>query len=586
MRASLILQGPLYKKYLFLLVMIIALSAYTHMWNPAGFFTFHGDESIYTQRGVMILNHEVLYGLHDHPFFGQIVLAGFMHVTGYQNLIDDPSTDPPHLEAFYAYPRTFMGLLAVLDTLLVYMIAERMFGRRVAAVAAVIFAVVPMSLMLRLILLDSILLPFVLSSVLLALHSRGSDRRHLLLLASGACLGLAIFTKVPAGAMIPPCAILAYWASGRIRDVGLWIAPAVAIPAIWPAYAAQAGQFDAWIRDIGWQANRENTGILGAMGDLMKQDPVLIPLGMAGFAFAVICLILRLGRGGRGGRGEGGGRGGGGGKVHTDSYWEPHIAEPRNLGFLIAWFSSILLFFSASGFVGFYHLSTLLPALCIAAAVLIMWGTGRFSRGTQRGPAAASADRTVLITVAAIGLAGLFTAGVIVDLDVRSSEFEAASFLLQNYSDEPDTVKVVSSTWYWVMADIYGLQNTAGLSQDNLGALGSKKDILYGQQGTTGPSYRYAPPDAEKVVLMFSGHDKKFLEGEAEGCDYTADTVSPSCRRDGKWSAYNIMRLYNDGSLIKEFEAGVSLDAFPPLPPKIERHLINPSYIVEWTPAG
>ena len=85
---------------------------------------------------------------------------------------------------------------------------------------------------------------------------------------------------------------------------------------------------------------------------------------------------------------------------------------------------------------------------------------------------------------------------------------------------------------------------------------------------------------------MFSGHDKKFLEGEAEGCDYTADTVSPSCRRDGKWSAYNIMRLYNDGSLIKEFEAGVSLDAFPPLPPKIERHLINPSYIVEWTPAG
>ena len=78
------------------------------------------------------------------------------------------------MEALYAYPRAFMGLLAVLDTLLVYLIADRMFGRRVAAVTAVIFAVTPMSLMLRMVLLDSILLPFVLSSVLLALYSRGS----------------------------------------------------------------------------------------------------------------------------------------------------------------------------------------------------------------------------------------------------------------------------------------------------------------------------------------------------------------------------------------------------------------------------
>ena len=257
---------------LFLLATIIALSAYTHMWDPAGFPILQGDESVYVKRGVGVLDREVLYarddlhGLYDHPFFGQIVLAGFMYVSGYPGLLDDPQTDPSYLEAFYAYPRAFMGLLAVLDTLLVYLIADRMFGRRVAAVAAVIFAVAPMSLLLRMVLLDSILLPFVLSSVLLALHSRGPGndndrRRNALLLASGACMGLAILTKVPAVAMVPPCAILAYWASGRVRDVGLWLVPALAIPAVWPAYAARAGQFDLWIRGVADQADRSNGGL-------------------------------------------------------------------------------------------------------------------------------------------------------------------------------------------------------------------------------------------------------------------------------------------------------------------------------------
>ena len=620
MRASLVLGRCSDKRSLFLLVVIIALSAYTHMWNPAGFLTFQVDESVYMERGVGILNHEVLYGLHDHPFFGQTVLAGFMYVTGYQGLFDDPSTEPSHLEAFYAYPRAFMGLLAVLDTLLVYLIADRMFGRRVAAVSAVIFAVAPMSLLLRLVLLDSILLPFALSSVLLALHSRGAGdrRRYLLLLASGACLGLAIFTKVPAGVMIPPCAILAYWASRRIRDVGLWFAPVVAIPAIWPAYAAQAGQFDAWIRDVIWQAGRSNYSIADAIMALLRYDPILMPLGMAGFAFVVICLVLRLGRGGGRAAWAGGweGKGGGpphdprlashpvpGGTARAGRYRGPHTMELKSLGFLVAWFSSILLFFSASGWVLLFHLGTLLPALCIAVAVLIMWGAGGLlSRGTGGGPAG---DRTALIAVTVIGLAGLLTSGVIVYLDVRASEFEAASFLLQNYSDEPNTVKIVSPMFHWLLSDVYGLQNTTGYFHDDDrwdNVATAKPRIL---QNTTGffydgcpahgppcaadpampgvadPSYPYVPPDLEKVVLMFDNHNKKRLESLVKGCDYTADSLSLRCASD----AYTIMRLHSEGNLIKEFEPGVSLDAFPPLPANVERHLINPSIIVEWTPA-
>ena len=578
-------KGPL-----FLLVMIIALSAYTHTWNPAGFPVFHVDESRYITHGVDIMNNELPHGKYDHPFFGKIVIGGFMYVAGYQDLLDDPSTDPSHLEAFYAYPRAFMGLLAALDTLLVYLIADRMFGRRVAAVAAVIFAIAPMSLMLRMVLLDSILLPFVLASVLLALHSRGSGRRHLLLLASGACLGLAIFTKVPAVAMIPPCAILAYWASRRIGGVGLWLAPVVAIPAVWPAYAVWVGQFDMWLRDAVWQAGRSNGGLPEAMGLLFRYDPILISLGMAGFAFAVICLVLRLGREGRRRTAWTGGgpphdspppaRHASGGLVHAGRGREPRTSESGNLGFQAAWFSSILLFFGMLGFVSYFHLSMLLPALCIAAAVLILGvgGVGgRLTRG-HWGPGAG--DRAVLITVLAIGMAGLFTAGVILHLATQAPEFEATSFLLQNYSDDPNTVKVVSQASDWLLRDVYGMQNT---TQFYLVAEAEYRESVRpgnGTQSTAGFSDHYVQPDAERMILAFDHHDKKFYVDAADACDYAADSADADCH-----GAYRMARIFGESRLIKEFGNETPTGAFSSLPPHIERHLTNPYSITEWLPA-
>ena len=565
------------KRPLLLLVVIIALSAYTHTWNPAGFPVFHADETTYIKRGAGILNNEILHKGYDHPFFSQIVVAGFMHVTGYQNLFDDPSTDPSHLQAFYANPRIFMGLLAALDTLLVYLIADRMFGRRVAAVAAVLFAVMPMSLMLRMVLLDSILLPFALSSVLLALHARGpgNKRRHLLLLASGACLGLAIFTKVPAIAMIPPCAILAYWASRRIRDVGLWLAPAVAIPAIWPAYAVQAGQLDVWIRGAVWQAGRSNGGLPEATVLLFRYDPILISLGMAGFAFAVICLVLRLGR--RGGR-ERSDAGAGGGPVHAGCDREPRVAESGSLGFLAAWFSSILLFFGMLGFVSYFHLSMLLPALCIAAAALILGvgGGGWLTRGHWGG----AGDRVALIAVLVIGLTGLAAAAVILHFATQSPEFEAVSFLLQNYSDDPDTVKALSPASHWLLRDVYGMQNTTRLYL--VAEAGYRESVRpdRGTQDAAGFSDHYVRPDAERIILALDRHDKKFYVDALDACDYATDSADADCH-----GAYRMARIFDESRLIKEFGNETPTGAFSSLPPHIERHLTNPYSIMEWLPA-
>lgn len=63
-----------------------------------------------------------------------------------------------------------MGVLAVIDTFLVYRIAEYRYNKTVAFIAAVLFAVMPITWILRKILLEPILLPFLLLSILFALY--------------------------------------------------------------------------------------------------------------------------------------------------------------------------------------------------------------------------------------------------------------------------------------------------------------------------------------------------------------------------------------------------------------------------------
>ena len=231
----------------------------------------------------------------------------------------------------------------------------------------------------------------------------------------------------------------------------------------------------------------------------------------------------------------------------------------------------------------FYHLSMLLPALCIGAAVLILWAAGR-GRGRGgwfvRGAGSLAGDRTTVIAVLAIGLAGLSTTGVIVHFDVQSPEWEAASFLLRNYPDEPDTVKAVSPTSHWPLSDVYGLQNTT----DSIHRKAHLRGVLdvsdLAVQDATGFSDHYVQPDAERIILVLKNNHKKYFADVMEACDYATDSANMRCH-----TVYSAMRIYNDGVLVKEFQNGAPVDAFPPLPPNIERYLINSYEVVEWVPA-
>src|SRR5206468_10516174 len=132
-----------------LLVIPLTLSAFTHIWNPIGFPAFHVDESHYMRRAMQVLqglgpqesNATYDYG-YDHPYFGQIFLAAVLSLVNYPYSIN-PSIDSHSIEMLYLVPRVLMGILAVVDTFLVYKIADARYNRKVAFISSILFAVLP-----------------------------------------------------------------------------------------------------------------------------------------------------------------------------------------------------------------------------------------------------------------------------------------------------------------------------------------------------------------------------------------------------------------------------------------------------------
>ena len=175
------LEKSYHNRSLFLIVIPLILSSFTHLWNPLGFPAIWVVEGQYMQRAMSVLEGFDLHESkdinphpYDHPFFGQFFLAGAFAIIGYPDLfsMNNPSSEieiDNTVQTLYSVPRILMGLLAIVDTYLVYKIAEYRYSRTIAFIAAVLFAVMPITWILRKILLESILLPFLLLSILFAL---------------------------------------------------------------------------------------------------------------------------------------------------------------------------------------------------------------------------------------------------------------------------------------------------------------------------------------------------------------------------------------------------------------------------------
>jgi 4-amino-4-deoxy-L-arabinose transferase-like glycosyltransferase len=354
-------------------------------------------------------------------------------------------------------------MLAVVDTFLIYKIAERRYSNRnIAFIAAILFAVMPMSWLTRRILLDSLFLPLLLTSILFALytgirakqnepqgnilvksredsgstsenirgqkrgrrleqgqgegynysgHTSMSHQNIILLLISGIFLGLTVFTKVPAITFMPLVGFIVFTNNKKdFKALGLWIIPVIMIPLMWPAYAIFNGEVEDWLNGLSWQAaERSDRPIWNSISDLFKLDPVLFAFGILAIAYA--------------------------GAVKRDSL-------------IILWFVPIVVFFYFVNHSRDIHWIPIIPVFCIAAAVLIVNISNRISSEKVR-------QITLFAAISAIGIFGLVITAASVTLNLNDTFFEVYAFIvtyLANHSvdygnDSEDKTIIMGSNW-------------------------------------------------------------------------------------------------------------------------------------------
>lgn len=343
--------------------------------------------------------------LYDHPYFGQIVLAGVLQITNYP---PDVSTDPQSLQSLYLIPRLFMGVIAILSTFLVYQIAKEKFGENVALLASTLFAVMPYTWIFNRILLDSILLPFLLTSILLAIRFAKPQGKMWLAPISGTMLGLAIFTKVPAFVFIPLVIWMVFQKRKKLQDMVIWIIPVLLIPMLWPANAILLDQFDLWIQDVLWQSQRSNS-IFEVIGSFLLIDPILFVIGMVGIAYSAVT---------------------------------------KNK-FVLFWAIPFVAFLSLIGFKQYFHWIPVIPVMCIAASIWIL--------DMPKKIRILQSQKIHGIVIASILIFGFSSTLLIIVNDVSITQFEALSYVIKN-QDGQNTI-LASPVYSWILYDVFQVSN-------------------------------------------------------------------------------------------------------------------------------
>jgi hypothetical protein len=431
-----LLSKQKYSVSILIILIPLVLSAYTHLWDPAAFPNLFYDEGVYMRRAMHVMEglgpQEAYY--YDHPYFGQIFLAGMLMAIGYPQSLS-PSPDLASIALLYEVPRTLMGILAIFDTFLIYKISERLYNRNVALFASVLFAVMPTTWFTRMILLDCILLPLLLSSILIAIHisssklhkgeSRNGIINNILIISSGVLLGTAIFTKIPAFTIIPLVALLIYRNSDRsLKSLVMWFIPVIAIPLLWPAQSLAFGAFNTWVSDVLWQINRENAGLPWIMFLLAVSDPFIFVVGFAGLVYSFI----------------------------------------RRDMIILLWILPFIAFLGFMGYTNFFYWIPVLPALCIGAAKLVVDMLEKTKKITQM-------PLTIAVLSSIIAF-GLLSTTLLIVTDVTSAQLESAAYAISYLEggQRRANLTVISNPVYsWIFKYVF--------DEDNI--LSDYRDMLY-----------------------------------------------------------------------------------------------------------
>lgn len=347
---------------------------------------------------------------YDHPYFGQIFLGSILYSIGYPDSLH-VTRDTNSIQTLYEVPRILMGLLAVFDTFLIYKIADKKYNPKIAIFASLLFAVMPITWLTRRILLDSILLPFVLLSILFAMYSHNSKRGHWMVLLSGIFLGLAIFTKIPAFTMIPFVVYLVYSQTKRKRLLILLLVPILVLPMIWPVYSMHLNQFDKWEDGVLWQSQREHVGIQKTLMSFGAIDPVLLGFGFAGLGYALI----------------------------------------RKNAFVLMWSVPFIAFLSLIGFAQYFHWILVIPAFCVLSSLLIADLGNRVKQENLKQVIPVMA----ILVIAGFGLVAIAT---LVGLNVSDNQFAAVEFAAK-FANEHDSTILSGPHFSWIFKNVFDVKN-------------------------------------------------------------------------------------------------------------------------------
>jgi 4-amino-4-deoxy-L-arabinose transferase-like glycosyltransferase len=435
---------------------VLLLSTFTHLFNSTGFPCLNPDEGKYVRRALHVLeglgpqdpssrfdHGQETNSSYDHPHFGQIFLAGIFQIIGYPSSLHTLPT-VESIEMLYTVPRVLMGILAVVDTFLLYKIAERRYNRNVALVSSILFAVMPLSWLNRWILLDNILLPFLLLSILFALYvkrnknndnndndihdnldstkknTHGIDsgnsydfRKITLIILSGIFLGLAIYTKITAFTMIPLVGFLIFTNNKSFKSLALWLVPVILIPSLWPLYAISAGQIDEWLDGVIWQGlQRPSSGILEQLTTLLSMDPVLVVLSIIGTIYLTV----------------------------------------RRDYLVLLWIAPFLIFALSIHWIYPFHFILLLPAGCIASALLLVEVPKRIIKKAKQ-------QKLLTITIiSGIALFGLVSISTVLNTNYLLTQILHVSLAinsLQGTENNKDTTIISAPEYSWIFKYIF-----------------------------------------------------------------------------------------------------------------------------------